>query len=75
MRRSASGDLGSVMASFNVEDFSLNRMKRLKHSEIKGTLSPSSRPDSLNTTIHLRWDRPVVFDSCYFLSRNVRVAW
>ena len=26
---------GSVMASFNVEDFSLNRMKRLKHSEIQ----------------------------------------
>ena len=26
---------GSVMASFNVEDFSLNRMKTLKHSEIK----------------------------------------
>jgi sugar/nucleoside kinase (ribokinase family) len=26
---------GSVMASFNVEDFSLNRLKRLKHSEIQ----------------------------------------
>lgn len=26
---------GSVMASFNVEDFSLERMKRLKHSEIQ----------------------------------------
>ncbi|MBM3803616.1 MAG: sugar kinase [Acidimicrobiia bacterium] len=26
---------GSVMASFNVEDFSLNRMKHLKHSEIQ----------------------------------------
>lgn len=25
---------GSVMASFNVEDFSLNRLKRLKHAEI-----------------------------------------
>jgi hypothetical protein len=25
---------GSVMASFTVEDFSLNRLKRLKHSEI-----------------------------------------
>jgi sugar/nucleoside kinase (ribokinase family) len=25
---------GSVMASFNVEDFSLNRLKRLTHSEI-----------------------------------------
>jgi hypothetical protein len=24
-----------VMASFNVEDFSLNRLKRLKHSEIQ----------------------------------------
>jgi len=26
---------GSIMASFNVEDFSLQRMKRLKHSEIQ----------------------------------------
>jgi sugar/nucleoside kinase (ribokinase family) len=26
---------GSVMASFNVEDFSLNRMKRLDHKEIE----------------------------------------
>lgn len=26
--------IGSVMASFNVEDFSLDRMKRLKHKEI-----------------------------------------
>jgi len=26
--------LGSVMASFNIEDFSLDRMKRLKHREI-----------------------------------------
>jgi sugar/nucleoside kinase (ribokinase family) len=26
---------GSVMASFNVEDFSLNRMKRLEYSEIE----------------------------------------
>jgi sugar/nucleoside kinase (ribokinase family) len=26
---------GSVMASFNVEDFSLNRLERLKHSEIQ----------------------------------------
>jgi sugar/nucleoside kinase (ribokinase family) len=26
--------VGSVMASFNVEDFSLDRMKRLKHKEI-----------------------------------------
>ena len=26
---------GSVMASFNVEDFSLNRLKRLMHSEIR----------------------------------------
>jgi sugar/nucleoside kinase (ribokinase family) len=26
---------GSVMASFNVEDFSLNRLRRLKHSEIQ----------------------------------------
>jgi hypothetical protein len=25
---------GSVMASFNVEDFSLNRMKRLEYKEI-----------------------------------------
>jgi sugar/nucleoside kinase (ribokinase family) len=26
--------VGSTMASFNVEDFSLDRMKRLKHKEI-----------------------------------------
>jgi hypothetical protein len=26
---------GSVMASFNVEDFSLNRLKRLSHKEIE----------------------------------------
>jgi hypothetical protein len=26
---------GSVMASFNVEDFSLNRMKRLEYTEIQ----------------------------------------
>jgi sugar/nucleoside kinase (ribokinase family) len=26
---------GSVMASFNVEDFSLNRMKRLEYKEIQ----------------------------------------
>jgi len=26
--------IGSVMASFNVEDFSLDRLRRLKHKEV-----------------------------------------
>ncbi len=48
--------LGSVMASFNVEDFSLDRMKRLKHKEIMERFDEFRRFSEFESLSVAHWD-------------------